>query len=257
MKSRTRNYTRLCLRFAPCASSAGTDTELTPLCRCALGGLRWHPASGGATARGGAVRLSIHRCGGILLRRLREVAREHCIHRLHVIFKPFGKRRAEGLGNLGMAGSGSGAHCAHSLGHHVVFAEMARRAALKMGEHLGATESYMRLALKAQSQSRATVETLAAIKNPPVVFARQANINNGGQQQVNNGPAAQPQRARAGAPARIPEVRADELLEVSDGQRLDTRAAGETGIGDPVMAAVGEVNRTPDTRRARALGAEQ
>lgn len=69
---------------------------------------------------------------------------------------------------------------------NAVFAEMARRAALNMGEHLGATESYMRLALKAQSQSRATVETLAAIKNPPVVFARQANINNGGQQQVNN-----------------------------------------------------------------------
>ena len=146
---------------------------------------------------------------------------------------------------------------AQAVALNAIFSEMARSAALNMGEHLGGTESYMRLALKAQSQSRATVETLAAIKNPPVVFARQANINNGGQQQVNNGPAAQPQQARAGAPARIPEVRADELLEVSDGQRLDTRAAGETGIGDPVMAAVGEVNRTPDTRRARALGAEQ
>ena len=76
---------------------------------------------------------------------------------------------------------------AQAVALNAVFAEMARRAALNMGEHLGATESYMRLALKAQSQSRATVETLAAIKNPPVVFARQANINNGGQQQVNNG----------------------------------------------------------------------
>jgi hypothetical protein len=47
----------------------------------------------------------------------------------------------------------------------------------------------MRLALRAQGQCRATLETLAAIKNPPVVFARQANINNGGQQQVNNAPA--------------------------------------------------------------------
>jgi hypothetical protein len=44
----------------------------------------------------------------------------------------------------------------------------------------------MRLALKAQSQSRATVETLAAIKNPPVVYARQANFA-AGHQQVNNG----------------------------------------------------------------------
>ena len=79
--------------------------------------------------------------------------------------------------------------CAQAVALNAVFSELARRAALNMGEHLGAMETYMRLALKAQSQSRATVETLAAIKNPPVVFARQANINNGGQQQVNNGSA--------------------------------------------------------------------
>jgi hypothetical protein len=69
---------------------------------------------------------------------------------------------------------------------NALFAELARRAGLNMGEHLGAAETYMRLALKAQGQCRATFETLAAIKNPPVVYARQANINNGGQQQVNN-----------------------------------------------------------------------
>ena len=96
---------------------------------------------------------------------------------------------------------------------NAIFGELARRAALNMGTHLGATESYMRLALKAQSQSRATVETLAAIKNPPVVFARQANINNGGQQQVNNGAtpahAANPAQACAssGAPSDEPTTR--------------------------------------------------
>jgi hypothetical protein len=78
---------------------------------------------------------------------------------------------------------------AQAVALNVMFAELARRAALNMGTHLGATETYLRLALKAQSQSRATVEALAAIKNPPVVYARQANINNGGQQQVNNGAA--------------------------------------------------------------------
>jgi hypothetical protein len=31
------------------------------------------------------------------------------------------------------------------------------------------------------------LDRLAAIKNPPAVFLWQANINNGGQQQVNNG----------------------------------------------------------------------
>ena len=67
-----------------------------------------------------------------------------------------------------------------------------------------------------------TLETLATIKNPPVVFARQANINNGGQQQVNNG--AQPMDSRA--PAANYLTQPTELLEASDGQRLDTRAAG-------------------------------
>ena len=71
---------------------------------------------------------------------------------------------------------------------NVVFGELTRRAALNVGSYHATMELYLRLALKAQSQSRATVETLALMKNPPV-FARQANINNGGQQQVNNGPA--------------------------------------------------------------------
>ena len=79
---------------------------------------------------------------------------------------------------------------AQALTLNVMFGELARRAALNMGEHLGAFEAYMRLALKAQGQSRATFETLAAIKNPPVVFARQANISNG-PQQVNNGSATE------------------------------------------------------------------
>ena len=43
-------------------------------------------------------------------------------------------------------------------------------------------ERLMRLALKAQSNCRATAEALAAIQNPAAVFARQANIANGPQQ---------------------------------------------------------------------------
>jgi hypothetical protein len=74
---------------------------------------------------------------------------------------------------------------AQAITLNLMFAELARRAALNMGEHLGATETYMRLALRAQNQSRATFETLAAIKNPPLVFAKQMNVANG-PQQVNN-----------------------------------------------------------------------
>lgn len=50
-------------------------------------------------------------------------------------------------------------------------------------------EAYMRLALRAQSQCRTTLETLSNIKNPPIVYAKQANIAQG-HQQINNAPAA-------------------------------------------------------------------
>jgi hypothetical protein len=138
---------------------------------------------------------------------------------------------------------------AQAVALNAVFAEMARRAALNMGEHLGATESYMRLALKAQSQSRATVETLAAIKNPPVVFARQANINNGGQQQVNNGAApdhasnSAQARACASAHAAKAPIEQTELLEASDGQRLDARATGAPSGADPHLATLARIDR--------------
>ena len=68
---------------------------------------------------------------------------------------------------------------------NAIFAEMARRAAINMNTNIQATETYMRMALKAQSQSRSTLETLTSIKNPPFVIANQANITTGNQQ-INN-----------------------------------------------------------------------
>lgn len=140
---------------------------------------------------------------------------------------------------------------AQALALNSIFGELARRSALNMGEYMNASERYMRLALKAQGQCRATLETLAAIKNPPVVFARQANINNGGQQQVNNGTVPQsagdspPRRcSQMSTPAGIPEKSNSELLEVSDGQRLDPGASGAAGGADPHLATVGAGNRT-------------
>lgn len=130
---------------------------------------------------------------------------------------------------------------------NAIFCELARRASLNMGEYLDATEKYMRLALKAQGQCRATLETLAAIKNPPLVFARQANINNGGQQQVNNG-TAPPQRADA-THTEQPASRPNELLEdcTHGGTQMDpgaTTAAGRTNQGlEPVAAFNRPANR--------------
>jgi hypothetical protein len=64
-------------------------------------------------------------------------------------------------------------------------------------------EAYLRLALKAQSQCRTTVESLAVIQQGPAIFAKNANINNG-QQQVNNGvPAPSAPKALESSPADV------------------------------------------------------
>jgi hypothetical protein len=126
---------------------------------------------------------------------------------------------------------------AQAVALNAIFGELARRSAMNMGEYLDASERYMRLALKAQGQCRATLETLAAVKNPPVVFARQANINNGGQQQVNN--SAQPEtQGTPTAHAAKPEFKKNELLEHQHGNYLDTGAQSTAGRADPHMEAV-------------------
>ena len=124
---------------------------------------------------------------------------------------------------------------AHAL--QAMFMILSRKAARQ--NLLKQVESYLRMALKAQNQCRMTLETLSTIKNPPVVFARQANINNGGQQQVNNSVPVEASRV----PAAIPQTQRTELLEAHDGQRLDTGAAGTASGADPHLETVGAVNR--------------
>ena len=99
-------------------------------------------------------------------------------------------------------------------------------------DHMPHLEGFMRLALRAQNQCRATLETLAAIKNPPVIFAKQANINHGNQQ-VNNGvPAPVSHTAEI-------KNEPNQLLEVDHGSKtLDTRTTSATGRKDYAMAAV-------------------
>lgn len=63
-----------------------------------------------------------------------------------------------------------------------IFANLAERASRQ--EHLKSMETFMRLAMKAQAQCRATAEALALMKNPQP-YIRQANIAQG-PQQVNN-----------------------------------------------------------------------
>lgn len=135
---------------------------------------------------------------------------------------------------------------AQSAALNSIFVEMARRAHTNMGTHLEATERYMKLALKAQSQCRTTIETLALVKNPPV-YARQANINNGGQQLVNNGALTPANGAHSFTHDQ--KRQQNELLEQSHGERLDTGTKSKARRGNQTLETVGEVHRSKVARR--------
>ena len=98
-------------------------------------------------------------------------------------------------------------------------------------------ETHLRLALRAQAQSTRTLEVLAAIKNPPVVIAKQANIAQG-HQQVNNG-----------VLAREVEPVQNKLLEELPYERLDTGTATTASRGHSEMETVGAVHRTENGER--------
>lgn len=126
---------------------------------------------------------------------------------------------------------------AHTL--DAIFNYLSRRAHSNMGEYLTAAETYLRLALKAQSQCRATLETLALVKNPPnVAFVRQANIAHG-PQQINNGMNAEGGASRT----RETENLQNKLLEAQHGERLDATTAGAAIGADPQLATVEQINR--------------
>jgi hypothetical protein len=112
-----------------------------------------------------------------------------------------------------------------------IFTNLAQRAA--RAEYMSQLEPYLRLALKAQTQCRATLETLAAIKNPqPVAFVKQANIAHN--QQVNN--------ASPAPRAREVKNQQTQLLEQTDGERLDFGKTAAAGGIDQAMETVGEVD---------------
>lgn len=105
--------------------------------------------------------------------------------------------------------------------------------------HTQSFESNMRMALRAQAQCGATLETLAAVKNPPIVFAKQANIAHG-HQQINNG-ATPPHPAHRAREEKA--ISPNELLEEQDnGKRLDTGASGATCAAHQELAPVGEID---------------
>ena len=62
-----------------------------------------------------------------------------------------------------------------------MFTEFARRAAATAGQHLDATERYARMAMKAQANSRSTLEALAKLHQPREQTVRHVHVSEGGQ----------------------------------------------------------------------------
>jgi hypothetical protein len=121
-----------------------------------------------------------------------------------------------------------------------IFNYLARKAV--HADYLNQYETYLRLGLKAQSQCRATLETLAAIKNPkPVTFVQQANIAHG-PQLVNNEAAPPAEASRAQETEKQP----NKLLETRNDERLDAGAQGATGLTNPALETVGALDRSKD-----------
>lgn len=93
--------------------------------------------------------------------------------------------------------------------------------------------AFMNIALKAQSQSRATIQALTELKYPKqATFVKQANIANG-HQQVNNDT-----KTGTRAHAKENENSQNKLLEVEHNEWMDDGKTATTGATNPAMAAV-------------------
>lgn len=123
----------------------------------------------------------------------------------------------------------------------MLFNILADKALRNLGAgYQGASETYLRMAMKAQSQCRTTIEAIGELKYPKSpTFIRQQNI--AGQQQVNNYPAGE----------KIAEARANELMEVPNGERMDTGATGKAIGHDPQLETLGAFHGARNGRRAR------
>ena len=108
-----------------------------------------------------------------------------------------------------------------------LFVKLTERGMLQ--DQLPLIEGLMKLALRAQNQCRATLETLAAIKHPTTVFTKQANFA-AGHQQINNGTTARVEK----------DIQPNELL--SEGRNYAAMDSGRESAAiptDQAMATLG------------------
>lgn len=110
-------------------------------------------------------------------------------------------------------------------------------------DNLRAIDSLLRLALKAQSQCRTTLETLANMKNPPIIYAKQANIA-GGHQQVNNGVMTATTEAPISPQEPKKTFSQNELLSEATDETLDSSRTTEASRVDTTLETVATIDRS-------------
>ena len=114
-----------------------------------------------------------------------------------------------------------------------MFVTLGRMAAIKTS--LPQYTAFMNMALKAQSQSRATIQALTELKYPKqATFVKQANIANGNQQ-VNNVTST---HAPAPAHALENQNQPNELLEAQHNEWLDNGKTATPSTTNQAMATV-------------------
>jgi hypothetical protein len=122
-----------------------------------------------------------------------------------------------------------------------VFASLMERGLVT--DDRGTLDLLLRYGLRAQAQCRATLETLASVKNPPVIYARQANVTTG-PQQVNNG------ITRAGD---VAGSKQNELSEEPHELHPDPRPPALESRADSPLAPVGTIVGAANVGRQGAL----
>lgn len=132
-----------------------------------------------------------------------------------------------------------------SVALQAMFADLAVRARLESG--IEQLQCLTGLALRAQSNCRATLLALGELKYPKqATFVKQANISHG-PQQVNNGDGSAP---KASPRARKKETPPSKLIEDQrhGSTYLDTGATSATTGGNPAVETVEAINRTEKPR---------
>jgi len=81
----------------------------------------------------------------------------------------------------GVMGSASDMLAGQAFSLDAIYIEMVRRAGMNLGEYPEVADRYMRLAFKAQAQSRATLEALARLHQPREQTVKHVHVTEGGQ----------------------------------------------------------------------------